>query len=494
MGKFTGFLEYDRVNPTKRPPQERIHDWNELKIRQSTEELSKQAARCMDCGVPFCHGGVLLAGMASGCPARNLIPEWNDLVYKGQWEEAYKRLIRTMPFPEFTGRVCPAPCEGSCTEGHILEAVGVNNIEQEIIDRAFENGWVKDNKPKNRTGKKVAVVGSGPSGLSTAYYLNGVGHAVTVYERNDRIGGLLMYGIPNMKLDKRIVKRRINLLIESGVEFVTNTEIGINVSTEKLLEEYDAIVLCCGATNGRSLNVEGCGLKGVIRAVDFLKANTKSLLDSNLQDGKNISAEGKDVIVIGGGDTGTDCVATSIRHNCKSVFQFEIMPEPPKSRQEGNPWPEWPKKLKVDYGQQEAIELYGNDPRNYNINTKRIVGNSRGEVKEIHTVNVIWEKDKSGRFLPAEVPGSEKIWKTDLILIAMGFLGPEDTIPNELHLNRDSRSNISAEYGVFETNVDKVFAAGDCRRGQSLVVWAIQEGKLVAREVDKYLMGGTVLK
>lgn len=494
MGKFTGFLEYDRVDPKKRPPKERICDWNELKIRQDKEELRKQAARCMDCGIPFCHGGVLLAGMASGCPAKNLIPEWNDLVYKGQWKEAYKRLIRTMPFPEFTGRVCPAPCEGSCTEGHILQSVGVNNIEQEIIDLAFENGWVKENKVKSRTGKKVAVVGSGPSGLSTAYYLNAVGHSVRVYERNDRIGGLLMYGIPNMKLDKKIVQRRIDLLTESGVVFINNREIGVDISAEELLHEFDAIVLCCGATNARGLDIEGSQLKGVIKAVDFLKANTKSLLDSALTDGKNISAEGKHVIVIGGGDTGTDCVATSIRHGCKSVFQFEIMPEPPMYRQEENPWPEWPKKLKVDYGQQEAIELYASDPRNYNINAKRIIGNDRGEVIEIHTVNVSWQKDASGRMIPVEIPASEKVWKADLVLIAMGFLGPEDTIPKELHLNRDLRSNIKADYEVFETNVDKVFAAGDCRRGQSLVVWAIQEGKLVAREVDKYLMGSTVLK
>jgi len=494
MGKFTGFLEYDRVNPTKRPPKERIKDWDELKLRQDADELTRQGARCMDCGIPFCHGGVLLNGMAAGCPARNLIPEWNDLVYTGQWEEAYKRLIRTIPFPEFTGRVCPAPCEGSCTEGYNMEAVGINNIEQEIIDRAFDEGWVKNNKPTISTGKKIAVVGSGPSGLSTAYYLNAVGHAVTVYERSDRPGGLLMYGIPNMKLDKKVVQRRLDVLTQSGVKFVTSTEIGVDISSQDLIDQYDAVILCNGATKARGLTVEGSNLKGVTNAVDFLKANTKSLLDSELKDGFNISAKGKNVIVIGGGDTGTDCVATSIRHGCESVAQFEIMPEPPTCRQEGNPWPEWPKKLKVDYGQEEAIYLYGKDPRNYNVNTKKIVGNDQGEVTEVHTVNVSWEKDASGRFIPKEIPGSEKVWKADIVLIAMGFLGPEDTIAKQLHLDRDPRSNIKADYEKFETNVEKVFVAGDARRGQSLVVWAIQEGKLVAREVDKYLMGKTVLK
>ncbi|MFZ7133941.1 MAG: glutamate synthase subunit beta [Eubacteriales bacterium] len=494
MGKSTGFLEFDRVNPMKRPPNERVKDWDELKIRQSNETLSKQAARCMDCGIPFCHGGVLLNGMAAGCPAKNLIPEWNDLVYHGRWEEAYKRLIRTMPFPEFTGRVCPAPCEGSCTEGHILEPVSINNIEQEIIDRAFEEGWVKNNAPAKFTGKKVAVVGSGPSGLSAAYYLNSVGHKVTVYERSDRPGGLLMYGIPNMKLDKNVVQRRLDLMDSSGIQFVINTEVGIDVSTQELMDRYDAVVLCCGATKARGLTVDGSNLKGIYSAVDFLKANTKSLLDSKLEDGSYISAKDKDVIVIGGGDTGTDCVATSIRHRCNSVVQFEIMPEAPKTRQENNPWPEWPKKLKVDYGQQEAIDKYGRDPRNYCINTKKIVGNENGEVTEVHTVEVQWEKDTKGRFSPKEIAGSEKIWKADLILIAMGFLGPEDTIANEIGLERDMRSNIKAAYETFETNIEKVFAAGDARRGQSLVVWNIQEGKLVAREVDKYLMGSSVIK
>ncbi len=494
MGKATGFLEYERIDPKKRAPEDRIKDWDEIRIERDPEVIKNQAARCMNCGIPFCHGGVLLNGMAAGCPVHNLIPEWNDLVYKGQWKDAYKRLSRTNPFPEFTGRVCPAPCEGSCTEGYNMESVTIHEIEYEIIERAFAEGWVKPNKAKP-TGKKVAVVGSGPSGLSAAYYLNAVGHEVTVYERNDRAGGLLMYGIPNIKIDKSIVERRVNILKESGIKFVFNTEVGKDISAQELVDNNDAVVLCGGATKARGLNVPGSDLKGIYFAVDFLKANTKSLLDLKHQDGNYISAKDKNVIIIGGGDTGTDCVATSLRHGCKSVYQFEIMPEPPKARDEkSNPWPEWPKKLKVDYGQQEAIAVAGKDPRNYLINTTRIVGNEKGEVTEVHTVEVVWGKDAQGRFGPQTVPGSEKVWKADLILLAMGFLGPEDTIPNELGLERDPRSNIQAEFEEHQTSLDKVFAAGDMRRGQSLVVWAIQEGKLAAREVDKFLMGKSVIK
>lgn len=493
MGKATGFLEYERINPKKRSPEERIKDWNELRLPQDPEAVKTQGARCMDCGIPFCHGGVLLNGMAAGCPVHNLIPEWNELVYKGQWEDAYKRLIRTNPFPEFTGRVCPAPCEGSCTEGYIMESVTISSLEYEIIEKAFAEGWVVPTKAK-ATGKKIAVVGSGPAGMSAAYYLNVAGHDVTVYERNDRAGGLMMYGIPNMKLEKRFVERRLELMKASGIQFVLNTEVGKSILAQELVDQYDAVVLCAGATKARGLDVEGKELKGVHFAVDFLQVNTKSLLDSHLLDGNYISTKGKNVIIIGGGDTGTDCVATSIRHGCESVYQFEIMPEPPKKRlDESNPWPEWPKMLKVDYGQEEAISLYGKDPRNYRISTKRIVGNENGEVKEVHTVEITWVKNASGRMVPQEVSGSEKVWKANLVFLAMGFLGPEDTIPNELKLERDSRSNVKAEYEVFETNVEKVFTAGDMRRGQSLVVWAIQEGKLVAREVDKYLMGKSVI-
>lgn len=492
MGKATGFLEYKRIDPKKRLPQERIKDWNEIRLPQDPEVVKTQGARCMSCGVPFCHGGVLLNGAASGCPVHNLIPEWNEMVYKGQWKEAYKRLVRANPFPEFTSRVCPAPCEGACTEGHIMESVTVNSIEYEIIEKAFAEGWVEAKKAPP-TGKKVAIVGSGPAGLSAAYYLNAAGHEVTIYERDDRAGGLMMYGIPNMKLDKNIVERRLQLLQASGIKFILNTEVGKDVPAQQLVDNYDAVVLCTGATKPRGLNVEGKDLKGIYYAVDFLKANTQSLLNSNLQDGKYISAQGKQVIVIGGGDTGTDCVATAIRHGCTGVCQFEILPEPPHKRiEESNPWPEWPKKLKVDYGQEEAISLYGQDPRNYRISTKRIVGKENGEVKEVHTVEITWVKDTAGRLFPREVPGTEKVWPADLVLLAMGFLGPEDTIAVELELERDARSNIKAD--AFETNHEKVFAAGDTRRGQSLIVWAFQEGKRAAREVDKYLMGTSLIR
>ncbi len=494
MGNATGFLEYNRIDPKKRPPDERIKDWNEIRLPQDPECIKTQGERCMNCGVPFCHSGVLLNGMTSGCPVHNLIPEWNELVYQGQWQEAYKRLIRTNPFPEFTARVCPAPCEGACTEGYIMESVTINSIEYEIIEKAFAEGWVTTKKAQ-ATGKKVAIVGSGPAGMSVAYYLNAVGHDVTIFERDDRAGGLMMYGIPNMKLEKRFLERRIDLMKVSGIKFVFNTEVGQDIKAQELVQNYDAVVLCAGATKARVLDIEGKDLKGVHFAMDFLKANTKSLLDSNLEDGNYINAKGKNVIVIGGGDTGTDCVATSIRHGCQSVCQLEILPEPPKKRIEGsNPWPEWPNKLKVDYGQEEAISLYGMDPRNYLIFTKKIVGNENGEVKEVHTVGITWEKDASGRVVTQEVAGSEKVWKADLVLLAMGFLGPEDTIPDELKLERDLKSNVKAEYEVFETNVEKVFIAGDMRRGQSLIVWAIQEGKLAAREVDKYLMGDSVIK
>ena len=494
MGKVTGFLDYGRIDPKKRPPVERINDYNEIRLVQADEELKIQGARCMNCGIPYCHGGVLLNGMASGCPLHNLIPEWNDLVYQGQWQEAYKRLTRTNPFPEFTARVCPAPCEGSCTEGYIMDPVAISSIEYQIIEKAYAEGWVKPNTSTS-TGKKTAVIGSGPAGLSTAYYLNAVGHEVTVFERSDRIGGLLMYGIPNMKLDKYVIDRRVELMKQSGIKFVLNTEVGKDITARSLVDDYDAVVLCTGATQPRGLDVTGKELNGVYFAVDYLKATTKNLFSSDNSTQSAINAKGKNVIILGGGDTGTDCVATSIRQGCKSVFQFEIMPEPSSERNEKtNPWPEWPKKLKTDYGQEEAIALTGKDPRNYLISAKTIVGNTSGEVSEVKTVNVIWDKDAKGRFVLQEVPNSEKTWKADLVLLAMGFIGTEDLIADELKLQRDNRSNINAIYEVFETNIDKVYAAGDARRGQSLVVWAIQEGKLVAREIDRSLMGHTHLK
>ncbi|MEZ4832319.1 MAG: glutamate synthase subunit beta [Caldilineaceae bacterium] len=436
--------------------------------------------------------------MASGCPINNLIPEWNDLVYHNRWREALDRLHATNNFPEFTGRVCPAPCEGSCTLGIIEPPVTIKNIEVSIIDKGFEEGWVVAHPPAQRTGKKVAVVGSGPAGLSCAAQLNSAGHNVTVYERADRIGGLLMYGIPNMKLDKGVVQRRIDLMAAEGVEFVTGVEIGKDIPAKKLHEEFDAVVLCCGATKARDLPIEGRELSGIHLAMDFLRGNTKALLDqysgSNGKGGHHppISAEGKDVIVIGGGDTGTDCVGTSLRHKAKSVVQFEILPQPPLERQADNPWPEWPKILRVDYGQAEAIARRRRTRANYLIQTTKFVGDENGHVKELHTVEIEWQK-VDGRFTPVPVPGSEKVWPAQLVLLAMGFLGPEDRIIEELALARDPRSNVQAEYGSFATNVEGVFSAGDMRRGQSLVVWAINEGRAAARECDRYLMGETSL-
>lgn len=493
MGKPTGFIEYKRELPSDRSPMERVRDWNEFHMHLTEEQQRVQGARCMDCGIPFCHMGLLINGMASGCPINNLIPEWNDLVYRGLWREAANRLHMTNNFPEFTGRVCPAPCEGSCTVGINDPQVTIKNNECTIIDRAFREGWIVPELPKVRTGKKVAVVGSGPSGLACAAQLNKAGHWVTVFERADRPGGILMYGIPNMKLDKDVVQRRVNLLEEEGIKFVTGTEVGKNYPSEKLMEEFDAAVLCGGATKPRDLSVEGRQLKGVLYAMDFLHANTKSLLDSNHSDGNYFNAVGKDVVIIGGGDTGTDCVGTSLRHGCRSVTQLEIMPTPPAERQKDNPWPQWPKVLKVDYGQEEAIEIFGCDPRKYCITAKKFAGDANGNVKEVHTIGIEWSRDASGRFVPVEIPGTEKVYPAQLVLLAMGFLGPEDTILKGLGVEQDGRSNVKAEYGKFETNIKGVFSAGDMRRGQSLVVWAINEGRGAARECDRYLQGRTQL-
>jgi glutamate synthase (NADPH/NADH) small chain len=489
MGKPTGFMEYKRQLPTDRDPLERIKDWNEFHLHLEEEQLRTQGARCMDCGVPYCHTGVLLNGMASGCPVNNLIPEWNDLIYKGKWREALDRLHKTNNFPEFTGRVCPAPCEGACTAGLVEAPVTIKEIEKSIIDLGFENGWVVAQPPAVRTGKKVAVVGSGPSGLAAAAQLNKAGHTVTVFERSDRIGGLLMYGIPNMKLDKEaVVQRRVNLMKEEGITFITNTEVGIDYPADKLMREFDAVVLALGATKPRDLPVEGRELKGVHFAMEFLHQNTKALLDSAHTNGGYINAEGKDVIVVGGGDTGTDCVGTSLRHGCNSVTQLEIMARASETRAANNPWPQFPRIYKLDYGQEEAKAVYGDDPRAYSIQTKRLVGDENGHVKELHTVEIEW-KNVDGRFQPVEIPGSEKVWPAQLVLLAMGFLGPEDQLLEQLKVARDERSNIKAEYGTFNTSVEGVFSAGDGRRGQSLVVWAINEGRACAREVDRYLMG-----
>ena len=493
MGKPTGFMEYERELPADRSPVERANDWEEFHQHFSDSKLQEQGGRCMDCGIPFCHTGTLISGMASGCPINNLIPEWNDLVYRGLWREALERLHKTNNFPEFTGRVCPAPCEGSCVLGITNPPVTIKNLECSIVDRGFAEGWVVPHPPEKRTGKKVAVVGSGPAGLSCAAQLNKAGHAVTVYERADRIGGLLMYGIPNMKLDKAIVQRRVDLMAQEGVTFVTNTSIGSDIPAAQLQEDFDAIVLCGGATKPRDLPAEGRDLNGIHFAMEFLHANTKSLLDSDHADRAYISATDKNVIVIGGGDTGTDCVGTSLRHKCKTLTQFEILPQPPLERQPDNPWPEWPKILRVDYGQEEAEARFGADPRIYLIQTERFVGDTNGNVKELHTVEIEWGKNENGAFIPKPLPGTEKVWPADLVLLAMGFLGPEDPVLEQLGVERDPRSNAKAEYGRFQTNVGGVFAAGDIRRGQSLVVWAFNEGRGAAREVDRYLMGSTEL-
>jgi len=476
MGKPTGFKEFTRQTEPYRNAMDRLLDYEEIYTSHNDELLKTQGARCMDCGVPFCQS-------ENGCPVYNLIPEWNDLVYQNRWREALDRLHKTNNFPEFTGRVCPAPCEGSCVLGITEPAVTIKNIECAIVDKGFENGWVVANPPQQRTNKKVAIIGSGPAGLAAAAQLNLAGHNVTVYERDDRIGGLLMYGIPNMKLEKDIVDRRVNLLKEEGVNFVVNADVGGNgdnkVDLEQLFNNNDALLLATGATTARDLNIPNREGNGIHLAMDFLRKNTKSLLDSNLEDGQCLSAKDKKVIVIGGGDTGTDCIGTSLRHGCKSLVNFEIMPVPPKERAANNPWPLWPKIYRVDYGHQEAAEKFGNDPRVYSISGKEIVRDENGKLLGINTVNV----DENFK----EVPDSEQFWEADLILLSMGFLGPEHYVSETLGIELDGRSNYKAEYRDFQTSKAKVFAAGDCRRGQSLVVRAIDEGRLAAEQIGKFL-------
>ena len=498
MGKATGFLEFERQTFPERAPLERIQDWNEFHLHVSIEDLQQQGARCMDCGIPFCHTGTMPEG---GCPLYNLIPEWNDLVYLGRWREALERLHATNNFPEFTGRVCPAPCEGSCTLGLIEPPVTIKNIECAIIDRGFEEGWVVPQPPAVRTGKRVSVVGSGPAGLACAAQLNSAGHTVIVYERADRIGGLLMYGIPNMKLEKEKVERRVDLMRAEGVTFVTNCEVGKDILADRLRKDNDALVLCGGATNPRDLPIEGRELGGVHFAMEFLHGNMKQVLDdkhgSVPGEGFSypfISAKDKDVIVIGGGDTGNDCLGTSMRHGCRSVNMFEILPKPPPDRATDNPWPEWPHIFRVDYGHAEVAARFGEDPRTFLISTKRFVGDEHEKLKELHTVMIEWVPSENGRGMQLrEVPGTEKVWPAQLVLLAMGFLGPENPVLDQLGVERDARSNVQAESEKFATNVPGVFAAGDMRRGQSLVVWAINEGRGAARECDRYLMGETSL-
>lgn len=492
MGKPTGFLEYERSPIPDRPAHERVKDWDEIHEHYDEAKIRTQGARCMDCGTPYCHTGMLLSNMASGCPINNLIPEWNDLVYHGHWQEALDRLHKTNNFPEFTGRVCPAPCEGSCVLGVIEPPVTIKSIECAIIDRGFEEGWVNPEPPKERTGKKVAVVGSGPAGMSAADQLNKVGHTVTVFERADRIGGLLMYGIPNMKLEKHIVQRRVDLMAAEGVEFKTGVEVGKDLPSRQLVDDFDSVILCCGATKPRDLPVDGRELNGVHFAMELLTRNTQGLLEAKDVTSFEIAAKGKDVVVIGGGDTGTDCVGTCLRHGCKSLVQLEIMPRPPEERAASNPWPEWPKVYCLDYGQEEAKEIFGADPRRYLTGTKQFLDDNSGNLGGLLIHDIKWE-EKGGRYIPNEVPGSEREIPAQLALLSMGFLGPEDTIAKELGLDRDARSNVQAEFGRFVTSMEGVFTAGDMRRGQSLVVWAINEGRAAARECDRYLMGVTKL-
>jgi glutamate synthase (NADPH/NADH) small chain len=494
MGNPTGFIEIKRRLPADRDPANRLVDWQEVHEHMPEAEIKQQAARCMDCGVPFCMSGISkYAPAVAGCPVNNLIPEWNDLVYRGRWKEALQRLHKTNNFPEFTGRVCPAPCEGSCVLGINADPVTIKHHELSIIEKGFAEGWVQPNPPSQRTGKTVAVIGSGPSGLAAAAQLNSAGHQVTVYERADRIGGLLMYGIPNMKLQKEVIERRIDIMRQEGICFVTNTEVGKDVAIMHLHEEYDAVVLATGATVPRDLPVPGRDAQGVYFAMEYLHKNTKSLLDSGHDDGQYIDAGGKNLVVIGGGDTGTDCVGTALRQKCKSVVQLEIMPQPPQERQDNNPWPQWPKRLLVDYGQEESIAIQGHDPRHYSVMTKSIEKDDQNQVVAVHTVGIEWQKNPEGQMVPKEVAGSEKTYPADLVLLAMGFLGPEAKPLDDLGVEKDARSNAKAEYDQYNTNVEGVFACGDARRGQSLIVWAINEGRGAAQAVDKFLMGETFL-
>ncbi len=494
MGKPTGFMDYERQTAEAASPTERIGNFNEFHTPLSQEEQRTQGARCMACGVPFCQSGMELMGMVSGCPLHNLVPEWNDLVYTGNWEQAYNRLAKTNNFPEFTSRVCPALCEAACTCGHYGDAVAVKENEYGIIENAYAKGYAKARPPRVRTGKAVAVIGSGPAGLAAADQLNKRGHQVTVYERDDRIGGLLMYGIPNMKLEKHVIERKIGIMKEEGVEFVTSANVGKDVKAANLLKDYDRIVLACGAKNPRDIKAPGRDAKGIYFAVDFLAATTKSLLDSGLEDKKYISAKGKKVVIIGGGDTGNDCVGTSIRHGALSVTQLEMMPKAPEQRAEDNPWPQWPKVCKTDYGQEEAAAVFGKDPRVYQTTVKEFLKDKGGKLLGLVTVKLESQKDeKTGRMVMAEVAGSEQKMDADLVLIAAGFLGAEKYVADAFGIALDERTNVKTEQGQYETNVKRVFTAGDMHRGQSLVVWAIREGREAARAVDESLTGYTYL-
>ncbi len=490
MGKPTGFMDYKREVSKAAQPKDRIKDFNEFHEHLPQEKQQMQGARCMECGVPFCQAGMNICGMTSGCPLHNLVPEWNDLVYTGNWKQAYNRLKKTNSFPEFTSRVCPALCEAACTCGLNGEPVATKENEYAIIENAYAEGYAAAKPPKVRTGKRVAVVGSGPAGLAVADQLNKRGHSVTVYERSDRIGGLLMYGIPNMKLEKKIVERKVKIMEEEGVTFLTGTDVGKDVKAEALLKEYHKVVLACGASNPRDIQAAGRDAKGIYFAVDFLKANTKSLLDSRLEDGKYLNARDKNVVIIGGGDTGNDCVGTVIRHGCKSVTQIEMMPKAPDTRAENNPWPEWPKVCKTDYGQEEAIAVFGHDPRIYESTVKEFVKDKNGSLKAVKTVKLAWEKEEAtGRMVRKEVEGSEQTLPAEIVLIAAGFLGTQKYVSDAFKVELDGRTNVKTAAGAYETTAKNVFVAGDMHRGQSLVVWAIREGREAARAVDESLMG-----
>ncbi|MCI8930697.1 MAG: glutamate synthase subunit beta [Lachnospiraceae bacterium] len=490
MGKPTGFMEYEREVSKAVKPGERIKNFNEFHEHLPQEKQMLQGARCMECGVPFCQAGMDICGMTSGCPLHNLVPEWNDLVYMGNWEQAYNRLKKTNSFPEFTSRVCPALCEAACTCGLNGDAVATKENEYAIIENAYAKGYAQAKPPKVRTGKRVAVVGSGPAGLAVADLLNKRGHSVTVYERSDRVGGLLMYGIPNMKLEKSVVDRKVKIMEEEGVTFLTGMDVGKDVKGEELLKDYHRVVLACGSSNARDIQVPGRDAKGIYFAVDFLKANTKSLLDSGLEDGKYVNTKGKNVVIIGGGDTGNDCVGTAMRHGCKSVTQIEMMPKAPDVRAENNPWPEWPKVCKTDYGQEEAIAVFGHDPRIYESTVKEFLKDKNGNLKGVKIVKLSWEKDeKSGRMVMKEVQGSEKTLPAEVALIAAGFLGCQKYAADAFGVELNERTNVKTSAGKYETSVKNVFTAGDMHRGQSLVVWAIREGREAARAVDESLMG-----